>query len=132
MNFAWHTRFITHVFDIGWGNEPILNYLINGKFSWRPTGSLWPVEYTFPDGGQPPFDFVGLNYYSRCGGMLLRIAGKLLMRGRSPSPACCTCVYGRPPRGARRRCPKGSGRHARRPHSVFSGACIDAQDRLGP
>jgi hypothetical protein len=65
MNYAWHTRAITHVFDVCWGNEPILGFLVTGRFSWRPLGFLWPVEYSNPGGGPPPLDFVGLNYYSR-------------------------------------------------------------------
>lgn len=45
--------------------QPILNFLINGHFNWDPTWGFRSVKYTNPGGGQPPFDYIGLNYYSR-------------------------------------------------------------------
>lgn len=55
----------SQIFDVCWGNEPILNYLISGTFRWRPLGPFRPVEYRNP-GGKPPGDYIGLNFYSRC------------------------------------------------------------------
>ena len=52
------------VCDTCWGNEAIVNYLIDGHFVWRPMGPWRAVEYR-NKGGAPPGDYVGLNYYSR-------------------------------------------------------------------
>ena len=52
------------ILDVCWGNEPVLNYMIDGHFVWRPTGPWRSVEYRHK-GGAPPGDYVGLNFYSR-------------------------------------------------------------------
>lgn len=80
------------VFDTCWGNEPILNYLINGHFVWRPLGPWRPVEYRNP-GGAPPGDYVGLNFYSRYELAAARVKGfrpKALNPSRPFSPLACT------------------------------------------
>lgn len=63
----WWNRVLAAVCHHSWGNDVILGYLATGSLNWRPLGPLLgTVSYSCPE-GRPMLDWVGLNYYSRCG-----------------------------------------------------------------
>ena len=64
-----------------------------GRFVWRPTGPWRPVMYTNPD-GPPKLDYVGLNYYSRCCGVLGTLRS---LSVNYPAVAACHFMTTHPP-----------------------------------
>lgn len=53
-----------------WGYELVHQFMLTGKFTWKvPVLGQW-LEWHYP-GGRPPFDWFGVNYYSRWDNMSL-------------------------------------------------------------
>ena len=53
-----------------WGTSLILQYFKTGKFVWQgPIGS----KVAFEEGSKPGLDWIGMNYYGRCGHLFFTV-----------------------------------------------------------